>query len=92
MSYVYLIKCGDLPYYKIGISDSPSERLDAIQKCNPLPLSLLMICGLSSRTAASQAELQIHLKLKPHNIHGEWFELSREQVEILKCDMAKASD
>ena len=90
MTFVYLIRCGTLPYYKIGISDNPQERLEALQVANPLRLYLLMTCGFPTKVAAKLAESNVHLSLSAQNIWNEWFELSKEQVECLKCDMIKA--
>jgi len=90
MWFVYLIQCGDLPYYKIGISESPHERLIGLQVANPLTLSLLVTCGFATQALAYQAEHNAHRELWDCNIHGEWFELTSKQIEILKCDMIKA--
>jgi len=91
MCFVYLIQCGDLPYYKIGISDRPEERLAGLQTANPLRLALLMTCGFASKQEATVAEGNTHRELWDCNMHGEWFELTKKQIEAIKCDMAKAS-
>lgn len=90
MCFVYLIQCGDLSYYKIGISDRPEERLQGLQVANPQKLNLLMTCAFTDMAAARQAEKAIHLELRSDNIHSEWFELTSKQVDTLKCEMIKA--
>ncbi len=90
MWFVYLIQCGDLPYYKVGISESPHERLANLQEANPQTLSLLLTCGFPGKIEAYNAEQAVHRELWDCNIHGEWFELTSKQIEILKCDMIKA--
>ena len=90
-SFVYLIQCGDLPYYKIGVSDRPEERLMGLQTANPQTLSLLATCAFDNKNLAVQAEQDAHKKLWKEHIRGEWFELNPEQVMTLKCDMIRAS-
>lgn len=90
MCFVYIIQCGDLPYYKIGISDRPEERLEGLQSANPQKLKLLMTCGFDDKALATQAEQDAHRELRDCHMHGEWFELTSKQISALQCDMIKA--
>ena len=90
MTYVYLIRCSDLPYYKIGLTTNLLERLEALQTANPLPLTIVCTCGFSSFGAARRAECDCHRTLAKERMHGEWFQLTPEQVAQLRCDMALA--
>ena len=92
MTNVYLIRCATTTYYKIGIADDPNKRLEALQAGCPYPLHIVMTCGFLSRTAASQAELDVHAKLAKHNVRGEWFNLSQDQITQLKFDMASCAE
>ncbi len=87
MTYLYLIQCSDSSYYKIGISDSPSDRLAGLQLGCPYELVLIMACALSTRSAAKSAESDIHQKLAHFNIHTEWFDLTEKQIATIKHDM-----
>ena len=90
MYCVYLIQCGDLPYYKIGVSCDMGDRFKNLQSCNPHELTVLCTCGFGSSKAAYAAEADCHRKLFKERIRGEWFQLTDVQVRQLKHDMVVA--
>lgn len=53
---------------KIGISDSPSERLSQLQTASPYKLQIL-----ECYDQKSQLEKKIHKHLARYQMHGEWF-------------------
>ncbi len=87
MFYVYVIQCGFDSYYKIGISDNVAERIKTLQIGCPFELILVMMCRLGSRTAATEAERQLHETLSSYCVRGEWFKLDQNQLSILQRDM-----
>ncbi len=89
--YVYLIRCGDSSFYKIGVSERPNERLRDLQAANPHPLSLVVTCSFASKIPAMQAEADVHIQLDEHRMSGEWFDLTPKMAQQLKYDMIVAS-
>ena len=87
MYYLYLIRCGDSNYYKIGVSDNVQARLVSLQGACPYELILEAMCRIGSRQATYNAEAQAHLKLVDCRVRGEWFELREAQVQQLRQDM-----
>ena len=84
---MYLIRCGDTSFYKIGISDSPMDRLCALQTSNPHLLSIELISGFDTRRIAVATEASAHAVLSEYNVRGEWFDLPLEIVAKVKRDM-----
>lgn len=73
--YIYLIHTLDTNRYKIGRSVNPIVRAADIQKQSPYKLQLIK----SSWTPdAPGDEAVLHREFAPYRIHGEWFELERD--------------
>lgn len=76
--HVYVIECGG--YYKIGFSRNPANRARQLQAGCPFRLHLV---GCVS--APMTAETQLHNTYADKRIHGEWFQLTPEDVgDILR--------
>lgn len=73
--YVYLMQCHN--HYKIGVSNSPYDRLVAHQTGNPYPIQLIK-CVQTKDWKEVEKELQNRLILT--KIKGEWFTLDDEQA------------
>lgn len=54
---------------KIGRSNQPFARLDALRTGSPHPLDLV-VCGYGGEFE----EVMIHAALAEYRLHGEWFE------------------
>ena len=89
---MYLMRCGETNYYKIGMSDDPEERRRSLQPANPHRLSVVNVCVVNSRHAALKIEAGAHAKLAEYNIHSEWFELTDDIVSQLQNEMIRSSD
>jgi len=87
MHFLYLIQCGDFPYYKVGRADNVATRQSWLQTGSPFELSLVMMCRFDSKSSACQAEAEVHRKLVNNKLHGEWFELDKKQVKQIQQDM-----
>ena len=75
-SFVYFIRNGS--YIKIGISENPQARLDALQTSSPLKLELLdYIPG------GRKLENKLHKKFKHLRESGEWFRAEQDLVEYI---------
>ena len=75
---IYVIQCGNLPYYKIGMTTSGVDsRLASLQTGSPLPLRVLF-----TRTHYRPVECErfLHDKFKHVRMMGEWFRLSFDEL------------
>lgn len=81
--YVYIIGMGDGTAYKIGVSDSPFDRLMAIRTGNPQPVSVVYVkeCG----KLAMDVEKTVHKYMKGtfNHMSGEWYNISLETAITL---------
>ena len=88
-SYIYIVKCGDFDYYKIGISKiKPHLRLSQLQTSSPF---LLQIIHIFKTDNSEKIEFKIHNQYSKKLIRGEWFEfkninkvISDIEKEIIK--------
>jgi len=80
--YVYLICTEDLKC-KIGRSANPLRRLGQIQNYCPLGLELVLLIELTSEGENLERYLHKHYKKKGKHIHGEWFQLAKEDLRNL---------
>lgn len=77
-TFLYLIEDERNGFIKIGRAQSPSARERTLQSEMPL-LSLIWQCeGLQ------QDEKDLHERFKDKRVRGEWFSLSKEDIEFIK--------
>ena len=76
--YVYIVKSGI--YTKIGISRNISLRMTALQTGNPFPIQLVYAKEVDN---AYNIEQDLHKKYSEFNISGEWFELSKDDINTI---------
>lgn len=77
-SFIYLMYDGT--YIKIGLSDKPDERLSNLQIGNA-NIKLLFYAEVHN---AYSIERHLHDKYKSKHIIGEWFNLSKVDIEHIK--------
>ena len=75
--FVYLIRSDEDGLYKVGISKSPSKRLEQLQTGNSSKLTLI---ETFKSDHARKIEQGIHNFFRSMKIHGEWFEISMNEV------------
>lgn len=75
--YIYLIGNSSKKIYKIGKSRQPKERYKAIATKLPFPVEIIHVIGGDD---IEKAEKLLHNQFSPKRAHGEWFELSEEDV------------
>jgi hypothetical protein len=68
---------------KIGKSADPVKRLKELQCGSPVSLRIIACVECDSRSKASTAERQCHIRLSDHRMHGEWFLLRQEQIDAV---------
>lgn len=84
--YIYLIRCENTDFYKIGRSKNPRKRLQVLQM--GCPYSLILIFGRSCERAFG-VEKTLHEKYWDRQRTGEWFELSKSEVENIRQNLSK---
>jgi len=82
---VYFIKLNGLSPIKIGYTtnESPQSRLDQIRTCAPLGVELV---GFILSDNPYALERKLHDKYQHLRLHGEWFEITKEQVNSI-CNL-----
>lgn len=83
---LYVIK--SLNYYKIGICKSIKHRLLGLAVANPFGLEVVY---LYDTLKAKHVELTLHRHFGHRRVHGEWFELSLEDIESIPALVTQAS-
>ena len=78
---VYLIQMGEDDVYKIGISNAPGKRLRSLNTSSPFDLRLV---HQFVADPAEEAEAQLHRRFATHQMSGEWFRLTSEQVADIR--------
>lgn len=75
---IYFIEAVGMGLVKIGYTIDPAKRFMSMLTMSPAPLSLL-----GSITGGPEKEAEIHGKLAPHRLHGEWFKMVPEVMAIV---------
>jgi hypothetical protein len=85
-SYLYIVRCADTDFYKVGISKiNPRYRLAQLQTGCPYELTMQHLF----KCAAPEAlEIEVHGVLAQHHVRGEWFELTEGELEALVVRIA----
>ena len=77
--YVYLIKATGLDgVYKVGQSDDPLRRVKELQPFCPVPLEIEYVIP---NKRGINIESRLHKHFKRHQIHHEWFRLSKRDID-----------
>lgn len=77
MSFVYFVWCEG--FVKIGRTLDIKERLSDLRTGNPFPITVL---GVIEGT--KKLESQLHKKYRNQKVHGEWFNLTEDQLRELQ--------
>lgn len=88
--YVYLIRCSENNFYKIGISKNVETRLKQIQTTSP---DKVFIVHKYESSYASKIEKALHNFFKSYHRNNEWFELSlTEELKFIDmCTLIEAN-
>jgi T5orf172 domain len=81
--FIYVIGNEELGRYKIGIAKNVQKRLGVLKVSSPV--SLVLVAKKEFQNVY-EVERQIHQNLAQFNLHGEWFQLTREQAESVLND------
>lgn len=80
-TYVYIIGNIEKEFCKIGFSKNPSERIKSIQTGCPYEVKLLCYYKGDMIT-----EKRLHEKYKDLRLHGEWFKLEGDLLNVVNKD------
>ena len=75
---IYIIHAVGTSFYKIGISEKPTIRLNDLQTACPHELKLI-----ACYSGYNHQEWTVHRSHRRERIRGEWFALSDQQVKII---------
>lgn len=76
---VYLIEAINLHIYKIGVTSNLIKRFASLQGGSPVQLRIV-----TSWDVPNEFELYLHGRFEESRLHGEWFNLSKADIELLK--------
>jgi len=79
--HIYVVQIENFNYYKIGWSLHLFERLSKAQTF--LPFEIKPIFGVKVKNVRKK-EAQLHKLFKEKRIRGEWFQLSFEDLALIK--------
>jgi hypothetical protein len=77
-SFIYLVLDERTGHIKIGRAKNPSVRERTLQSENP------QVIMLFSGPADADMEQELHQEYAQNRVRGEWFKLSKDQVESIK--------
>lgn len=75
MCHVYVIRCAETDFIKIGISSDPSRRVEDLQVGSPYPLQLAFCSMPMRRSDAIRVEQMAHYIFEMVAVGREWFHL-----------------
>lgn len=76
---VYVLGTTGSNVVKIGRTTSLNQRLAAIQRMSPVPLTVLW-----THPGGSDLEANLHRHFKALRSHGEWFTFGRDPVPLIR--------
>ena len=79
VNYIYLMHCKSTGLTKIGRSKNPSSRLKSISTHSPTGINIIF-----THKAEKSKEHDLHVMMKHKRLHGEWFNLSKEDIQRIK--------
>jgi hypothetical protein len=94
MTYLYIFarleSDGCTPPIKIGISKNPWVRLSTLQTACPFKVTCFMLFGPFNREEARWHEKSLHEAYAKERAHGEWFNVSADEVfQLLHDELGK---
>lgn len=82
--HVYLINEKGTSRYKIGISSNVQQRLSQLQIGNANQLSITALSDNVDKATAYHLEVKLHNLLNNKQLTNEWFELSNDDIKLIK--------
>lgn len=95
MSIYFIYERPDVPMldavteFKIGESINPQERLKQLQTGNKRLLIIYQTVFCGTKAEAQQLEATIHERLNDKRLRGEWFRITKKEVDDLIKEITK---
>jgi hypothetical protein len=89
---VYFIRAATTGHIKIGVAERPEQRLRDLQTANPDRLTIINSIECVSRSMAMALEGYIHLHFDQYAAMGEWFAITKTQVDDLIALLSMYAD
>ena len=84
--WVYLIEAAEFGHIKVGIAANPAFRMKGLQTGSSTKLTL-RVCYPCDHSQAAKIERELHRKLEPYRVSGEWFKSEAPLLqEMLKVE------
>jgi predicted GIY-YIG superfamily endonuclease len=84
-AFVYIIRCEGSDFYKIGSSNNPSRRRDILQIGCPYLLTVVYtVKSIPLAPHKMSLEKALHNRYQHKRQWGEWFLLSKEDIQHIK--------
>jgi predicted GIY-YIG superfamily endonuclease len=77
---IYMIHAPLVNKVKIGATRNISIRLEQLLSQSPIPLCMIYYKKFNTRKQAVQVEKELHTMLSKKASHGEWFDLSENDI------------
>lgn len=87
--YIYVVGCVGVRSVKIGVATDCAARLSSLQTGCPFPLALLWSQAAPNALAAEKA---LHRRFSEQCVRGEWFNLGRDPVPLVKAALVAEAD
>ena len=81
---VYLVEAYGL--FKIGYTTNFKKRIQSLSTQMPCPLKVIFYLTVNQ---AKKMESTLHLAFKDKRKHGEWFQLSPQEIRIIQSYISK---
>lgn len=78
---LYIFKATNIPTYKIGITNNLVARLESIKNMSPVPIRIYEV--FRTLVDPLKVEKDLHKHFNNERSHGEWFNLTRQQVKTI---------
>src|SRR5262245_61623992 len=75
---------------KIGFSNNPLMRFATMKTDSPVPLELIGSIPIGTEDETKQEESRRHTQYAPYRRHGEWFNLSPSEVEMIRLEVRES--
>lgn len=79
--FVYFLKAEKTNWYKIGMTNNLHDRLNQLRPIMPFKIKIAYYIKANNRY---KLEKKIHKVFKDKKINGEWFELSTNDIQLIK--------
>jgi Meiotically up-regulated gene 113 len=75
--------------FKVGESNKPHDRVKNLQTGNPRRLYIYKVLECATKKRAKAMEDIIHKRFAHRRNHGEWFTLSKDEVDEICSEICK---